>query len=925
MSASKRDALSNRHDPLDSGISAKAIFLEALEIPSADDRDQFIQGRCGGDESLGKEVWRLLAHHGEMGSFLQSPPQEAMLDPTVALSISERPGTQIGRYKLLQQIGEGGMGTVFMAEQTKPIARRVALKIIKPGMDSKAVVARFEAERQALAMMDHPSIAKVLDAGTTESGRPYFVMELVKGIPITEYCDAHKLPLRQRLDLFIQVCQAVQHAHQKGIIHRDIKPSNVLVAKYDNQPVPKIIDFGVAKAISQRLTEKTMFTQFGQIVGTLEYMSPEQAQFNQLDVDTRSDIYSLGVLLYELLTGETPFDGKRLRSSAFEEVLRILREEEPPRPSNRISTLGDKAATVSGNRACEAGELGTSLRGDLDWIVMKSMDKDRGRRYETAIAFAADLQRYLDDEPVVARPPSTGYRLRKFVKRNRSLAVSGSIAICALLIGFVAAIGFGLFAMQTATELDRTLRNYHRLLIESVLADAASGDIEKVNATIASADDERFPVDWKLTLEGLAHLHQGDNDQTIEKLEEALRINPENVSAKAMLTLAYFHTGDWNEWVKLAAEVEEVSPRNEFREFDELFLAYAWFYTNPDKAESQLNATVEKHRTWVIPSVLLANLEGHQAMFYEGESPERKRKRMKDALQRIQNIPPELVDDNPFLLVGSLFPYAAASQILDDSSGSLAAEANRLAARLDEYPRYAVGGLTRGSFYFRAGNSAKARQAWDDILQYGRGMILHWPASALFLEGEGDEVVARGRDWSDPEARIALAYILALSDNPNDQAESLEVFQELAPEADTWLRRHYLIQVPLLLQKPEIAKTQCEAWLQNQEVPELSLPLGGWEKESIRFIADPTNPSFAPRIDESSNDTDKRLFYENYQMALVDFANGRLTGAVTRLEQCSSYDVPQLRWWVAGFKKNFESRIGNSSKFSVIMPSPETK
>ena len=271
MSASKRDALSNRHDPLDFGISAKAIFLEALEIPSADDRDQFIQGRCGGDESLGKEVWRLLAHHGEMGSFLKSPPQEAMLDPTVATSISERPGAQIGRYKLLQQIGEGGMGTVFMAEQTKPIARRVALKIIKPGMDSKAVVARFEAERQALAMMDHPSIAKVLEAGTTESERPYFVMELVKGNPITEYCDAHKLPLRERLDLFIQVCQAVQHAHQKGVIHRDIKPSNVLVAKYDNKPVPKIIDFGVAKAISQRLTEKTMFTQFGQIVGTLEY------------------------------------------------------------------------------------------------------------------------------------------------------------------------------------------------------------------------------------------------------------------------------------------------------------------------------------------------------------------------------------------------------------------------------------------------------------------------------------------------------------------------------------------------------------------------------------------------------------------------------------------------------------------------------
>ena len=284
----------------------------------------------------------------------------------------EKPGTQIGPYKLLQQIGEGGFGVVYMAEQTEPVERRVALKIIKPGMDTQQVIARFEAEEQALAMMDHPNIARVFEVGTTESGRPYFAMELVRGIPITQYCDEHHLTPRQRLELFVPVCHAIQHAHQKGIIHRDIKPTNVLVAEYDDRPVPKIIDFGVAKAIQQRLTERTMFTQFGQVVGTIDYMSPEQAKLNELDIDTRSDMYSLGVLLYELLTGETPFDRQRLRSAAFDELLRIIREEEPPRPSTRLSS-SHSLPSIAANRQTEPKKLSTLVRGELDWIVMKAL------------------------------------------------------------------------------------------------------------------------------------------------------------------------------------------------------------------------------------------------------------------------------------------------------------------------------------------------------------------------------------------------------------------------------------------------------------------------------------------------------------------------------------------------------------------------
>lgn len=394
------------------------IFFCALEKGSADELDAYLNEVCGGNEPLRSRVQRLLDARPKLGKFLQGDASDFI--GTIDQPISERPGNQIGPYKLLQQLGEGGMGVVYMAEQHEPVRRKVALKIIKAGMDTKQVIARFEAERQALSLMDHPNIARVLDAGTTGSGRPYFVMELVKGQPITEYCDEHRMTARQRLEMLVPICQAIQHAHQKGIIHRDIKPSNILVAEYDHQPVPKVIDFGVTKATSQALTEKTMFTGYGQIVGTLEYMSPEQAKVNQLDIDTRSDIYSLGVLMYELLTGTTPFDKRRLRSAAWDEILRIIREEEPPRPSTRLSESKDSLPSVSARRRSEPASLTKLVRGELDWIVMKALEKDRVRRYETAIGLANDIQRYLKDEPVAACPPSATYRFTKFARRNRS-------------------------------------------------------------------------------------------------------------------------------------------------------------------------------------------------------------------------------------------------------------------------------------------------------------------------------------------------------------------------------------------------------------------------------------------------------------------------------------------------------------------------
>jgi serine/threonine protein kinase/WD40 repeat protein/Flp pilus assembly protein TadD len=411
--------------------SAKDIFLAALKL-SPDHWADFLNDACGADEALRGRIRNLLLAHKEAGSFLE-PAGAGM--PTTDSSGLDRPGTVIGPYKLLQQIGEGGMGTVFMAEQEQPVRRKVALKIIKPGMDSRQVVARFEAERQALALMDHQNIARVLDAGTTDTGRPYFVMELVYGVPMTKYCDDNHLTVRERLELFVPVCKAIQHAHQKGIIHRDLKPSNILVCLYDGQPVPKVIDFGVAKAVEQRLTERTMFTQYGQIVGTFEYMSPEQAEMSQLGVDTRSDIYSLGVMLYELMTGSTPF--QRLREAGLTEMLRTIKEEEPPRPSTRLSGSGE-AAKIASARRTEPVKLAKLLRGELDWIVMKALDKDRGRRYETANSLARDIQCYLADEPVEACPPSTGYRLWKFARKNRRVLVTAGAFVLLLAVAALA-------------------------------------------------------------------------------------------------------------------------------------------------------------------------------------------------------------------------------------------------------------------------------------------------------------------------------------------------------------------------------------------------------------------------------------------------------------------------------------------------------
>jgi hypothetical protein len=426
----------------------KAVFVEALEIADPEQRRQFLDQACGADQALREAVEKLLALSPSAGDFFRDcapalEPEAA--DAAKVLSAAESavepeiPETKcIGPYKLLQKLGEGGYGMVYMAEQERPIRRRVALKIIKLGMDTRNVIARFEAERQALALMDHPNIARVLDAGATETGRPYFVMELVYGVKITEYCDQNRVSMQERLELFIQVCNAVQHAHQKGIIHRDLKPSNIMVTMHDGVPVPKVIDFGIAKATEQRLTDKTLFTSYAQLMGTPAYMSPEQMEFSGLNLDTRSDIYSLGVLLYELLTGRTPFDTTDLLKLGVEKLRRTVREQEPLSPSAKLRTLNDEELTKTARRRhIEPPRLLSQLHGDLDWIVLKCLEKDRTRRYATANALAMDVERYLHEEAVLARPPSQLYRLQKLVRRNPVAFLSGAVALAALVLGSV--------------------------------------------------------------------------------------------------------------------------------------------------------------------------------------------------------------------------------------------------------------------------------------------------------------------------------------------------------------------------------------------------------------------------------------------------------------------------------------------------------
>jgi len=485
-------------------MTEREIFFEALEMTTPEARAAYLQGACRGDVTLRRKVDELLKEHFSNDSLLAGPALEEERTAVAESPAGEAPAQMLGRYKLLEKIGEGGFGEVWMAEQREPVKRRVALKIIKLGMDSRQIVARFEAERQALAMMDHTNIARIFDADVTEAGRPYFVMELVRGVKITDYCDQHQLPTRERLRLFILVCHAIQHAHQKGIIHRDIKPSNILVTLHDGVPVPKVIDFGIAKATQQELTDKTVFTQFQQFIGTPAYISPEQAEMSGLDIDTRADIYSLGVLLYELLVSQTPFDAKEMMQGGIDALRQIIREREPLRPSTKLNTLVGEARTTAGKRRqTDVGKLVHQLQGDLDWIAMKCLEKDRTRRYDTANDIAADIQRHLDNEPVTARPPSAAYRFQKSVRRNKIAFVAGTAVALALVFGGMASTWQAVRARKAerAATLERNRAEQQ--------AQLAAAEATRATAVATAARRYAYAAEINVAFQALAESNLG--------------------------------------------------------------------------------------------------------------------------------------------------------------------------------------------------------------------------------------------------------------------------------------------------------------------------------------------------------------------------------------------------------------------------------
>jgi len=519
---------------------AKLIFDEAIELHGPA-RSAYLVEACANDTDLRSRVEALLAA-AEVDDVFLSDPTAGFDAPRVTPLAPPQQPTRIGPYRILELIGEGGFGSVYMAEQTEPVRRKVAVKILKAGMDTRAVVARFEQERQALALMDHPNIAKVFDAGATDTGRPYFVMELVKGEPITEFCDRESLSIPQRLELFAQVCRAVQHAHTKGVIHRDIKPTNILASEQDGRPFCKIIDFGIAKATQQPLTEKTIFTEFRQLVGTPEYMSPEQAA-GSLDIDTRTDVYSLGVLLYELLTGSPPFDSRRLRSAAFDEMQRIIREVDPPTPSTRVSRSVDTLASIAAQRKTEPRKLGATIRGELDWIVMKALEKDRSRRYGSPGEFVADVDRFLGGQPIQAAPVSMSYRVRKFTARHRFGVISAALIALSLIVGIAAALWQ---ARVASRERDAARKSAAEALSAKNDADERRREIEKVAEfqAVQLKDIDTAEMGRRLREALITDAREGmgrsglSAAEIIKRQKELARllddVNPTNVALKAL-------------------------------------------------------------------------------------------------------------------------------------------------------------------------------------------------------------------------------------------------------------------------------------------------------------------------------------------------------------------------------------------------------
>ena len=764
----------------------KELFAAALDRPDAPARAALLDQECAGDPELRRRLAVLLAAHDAPESALERPlavePATGAFHPR-----AEAVGTVIaGKYKLLELIGEGGMGEVWVADQLEPIRRRVALKVIKAGMDSKSVLARFEAERQALALMDHPNIARVLDAGATADGRPFFVMELVKGTPITDFCDARKLSPRERLQLFIPVCQAIQHAHQKGIIHRDIKPSNVLVALHDEKPVPKVIDFGVAKAIGRQLTEKTLYTGFGALIGTPAYMAPEQATFNQLDVDTRADVYALGVLLYELLAGSPPFEPARLRLAALDEVLRLVREEEPQRPSARLST-SQARATIAAVRRSDPDRLARLIRGELDWIVMRALEKDRNRRYESATGLAKDVERYLKDEPVEACPPSIGYRLRRVLRRHRRpAAVAAAVAALLLAAGAFAYRAHRLEGQRLADQRrhdDQLLAERRQTALDKALLVSMSGDLEATDQAIAEAELLGVSAGQVRMLRGRVAIHRQEFPEAIGHLEKAVRLLPESVAARASLATAYVNNMERGTYLKTLREVKQLTP---VAPEDFLFKAQAESFDDPEGGLKTLDEGLRQRDATTAHSTIAHSIRAgvYTRVAFQMSDLAAAAKAIEHA-----TVVKTMMPGQQYPLTASVHAHLTAAQLLkegghEERRRAALAQAERDARALEGFPTHSVAVFWRYAYLVYVGQRDAGYEALRRISEQTTNQwVLLSFARELYRRGEyqrAAEFLDRRKEGPGRTHTFHVVRAYVLAELPDGSARALEAYKDAA-------------------------------------------------------------------------------------------------------------------------------------------------
>lgn len=779
---------------VESSGNAKDIFLAAIEIESAADRNAYIQEACAADKSLRKRVNALILAHEAPDSLLNGNApklsENPETEPTVDFSFVERPGAQIGPYKLRERLGVGGMGVVWAAEQKQPLRRKVALKVIKPGMDSEMILARFEAEREALSRMEHVNIARVLDAGTTQQGRPYFVMELIRGVPITDYCDAKKLPIRDRVELFIQACKAVQHAHQKGIIHRDIKPSNILVGEQDDgQPVLKIIDFGVAKALHQPLTDRSVYTSVFQAIGTLAYMSPEQAGLNISDIDTRTDIYGLGVLLYELLTGNTPFDKEELASAALDEACRMIRERDPLKPSTRITSLGGQLDAIVIGRRTDASGLEKRVRGDLDWIVMKALEKDRSRRYETASSFAADLERHLKDEPVRARAPSLRYRAQKYMRRNRGAVLTAATVCFAMIATTITSTVFGLWALKSEEVAQAAFSQQEALVAslldqakQNALAAAMSGRREEALLAITRARKAGASSEWKMLLLGIVDLYSGRTKEAIETLSKAKRTigddNPECISIRSVLATTYMFSGRIDEAVQEIIELQSLGDPTTAEGF--LFKAQALYNVLPPDEVEELLAEYFRRRGDSAVGRLIRSITRQTIARRRGDL-ELVELAVVDSI-----IANELMPDSPLSYAARLGAHAQAELMYQDAGDRENAIqhrqiAIRLAHSLDGRADFEPAYFITACFFDRAGDVESADKYWTRYVAWRKFGSFHWCTYAQFLVRNND--MEGAYDAFDAAGQLGMWETLVKAtislDSPGKRDEAIKTLEQL--------------------------------------------------------------------------------------------------------------------------------------------------